>query len=237
MIIYTYGYSSRPWTAHYTWKQQKISVTFDCRDMQSRKPEAELEWSDYRTLWVRMGNICRSSPLIVTVLSAFFLPLSVFSYLLYSSGAHRSGLLWLHILYLPGRPAPASLHHSTGLSPELCLHVSTLKEIFSMWPAAGQVSDLVQTRPLAVWRFTTDGEDRARESSGFSVHVLGVMIMWVKISLSHPMTKMEKGGKGKWGLKEMAKEWGCGRRTTGCLNSCADWLDESGVIGVLRTDV
>ncbi len=135
--LYTYRYSY-PWCKRpFTLESVTIYLTFEDREMQNRKPEVELERSDYRTLRARSANICRSSPLIITALSAVFLFECVFSYLLYSSGAHGSGPLWLYILYLPGRAALAALHHSTGLSPGLCLLVSTFKEIFSTWPAVG----------------------------------------------------------------------------------------------------
>ncbi len=106
--LYTYRYSY-PWCEWpFTLESGKISLTYEHREMQSRKPEAELERSDYRTLsekckYLSLQSTHRHSALL------FFFPLSVFSYLLYSSGAHGSGLLWLHILYLPGRPAGSGL--------------------------------------------------------------------------------------------------------------------------------
>lgn len=70
--LYTYCYSYLWCERPFRLESVTIYFTFEDREMQSRKPEVELERSEYRTLRARSANICCSSPLIITVLSAFF---------------------------------------------------------------------------------------------------------------------------------------------------------------------
>ncbi len=108
--LYTYRYSY-PWCERpFTLESVTIYLTFEDREMQNRKPEVELERSDYRTLRARSANICRSSPLISTALSAFFY-LSVCFLISFTAQEHtglarcdytsfifQAGRLWPHYI-------------------------------------------------------------------------------------------------------------------------------------------